>query len=233
MIRALTFDTYGTVVDWRTSVLRELEALGGRKALAVDWVRFLDDWKAAYRPGMDKVNRGESPWTTVDAIYRTRLGELLVAYGISLLATEEVEALARVWWRLHPWPDAVPGLRRLKRKYIISPLSNASFIGMVELGRSAGLPWDCVITAENARCYKPRPEVYRTAIDLLGLTPGEVMMVAAHNYDLAAARGEGMATAFVPRPFEYGLGQTTDLKPESEWDVVAEDFEDLAARLGC
>ena len=233
MIRALTFDTYGTVVDWRTSVLRELEALGGRKALAVDWVRFLDDWKAAYRPGMDKVNRGESPWTTVDAIYRMRLGELLVVYGISSLATEEVEALARVWWRLQPWPDAVPGLRRLKRKYIISPPSNASFIGMVELARSAGLPWDCVITAENARCYKPRPEVYRTAIDLLGLTPGEVMMVAAHNYDLAAARGEGMATAFVPRPLEYGLGQTTDLKPESEWDVVAEDFEDLAARLGC
>ncbi len=233
MIRALTFDTYGTVVDWRTSVLRELEALGGRKALAVDWVRFLDDWKAAYRPGMDKVNRGESPWTTVDAIYRMRLGELLVAYGISSLATEEVEALARVWWRLHPWPDAVPGLRRLKRKYIIAPLSNASFIGMVELARSAGLPWDCVITAENARCYKPRPEVYRTAIDLLGLAPGEVMMVAAHNYDLAAARGEGMATAFVPRLLEYGPGQTTDLKPESEWDVVAEDFEDLAASLGC
>ena len=233
MIRALTFDTYGTVVDWRTSVLRELEAFGGRKALAVDWVRFLDDWKAAYRPGMDKVNRGESPWTTVDAIYRMRLGELLVAYGISSLATEEVEALARVWWRLHPWPDAVPGLRRLKRKYIISPLSNASFIGMVELARSAGLPWDCVITAENARCYKPRPEVYRTVIDLLGLAPGEVMMVAAHNYDLAAARGEGMATAFVPRLLEYGPGQTTDLKPESEWDVVAEDFEDLAARLGC
>jgi len=233
MIRALTFDTYGTVVDWRTSVLRELEAFGGRKALAVDWVRFLDDWKAAYRPGMDKVNRGESPWTTVDAIYRMRLEELLDAYGISSLATEEIEALARVWWRLHPWPDAVPGLRRLKRKYIIAPLSNASFIGMVELARSADLPWDCVITAENARCYKPRPAVYRTAIDLLGLAPGEVMMVAAHNYDLAAARGEGMATAFVPRPLEYGPGQTTDLKPESEWDVVAEDFEDLAARLGC
>jgi len=233
MIRALTFDTYGTVVDWRTSVLRELEELGGRKALAVDWVQFLDDWKAAYRPGMDRVNRGESPWTTVDVIYRVRLGELLVANGISSLATEEVEALARVWWRLHPWPDAVPGLRRLKRKYIIAPLSNASFIGMVELARFAGLPWDCIITAENARCYKPRPEVYRTAIELLGLTPGEVMMVAAHNYDLAAASGEGMATAFVRRPLEYGLGQTTDLKPESEWGVVAEDFEDLAASLGC
>ena len=233
MIQALTFDTYGTVVDWRASVLRELQALGERKTLAVDWAQFLDDWKAAYRLGMDKVNRGDSPWTTVDAIYRRRLEELLVAYDISPLATEEVEALARVWWRLHPWPDAVPGLRRLKRRYIVSPLSNASFIGMIELARYAGLPWDCVITAENARCYKPRPEVYRTAIALLGLTPGEVMMVAAHNYDLGAARSEGMATAFVPRRLEYGPGQTTDLKPESEWDVVAEDFEDLAERLGC
>jgi 2-haloacid dehalogenase len=233
VIRALTFDTYGTVVDWRTSVLAELRALAGRKSFPLDCVRFLDDWKAAYRPGMDRVNRGESPWTTVDAIYRRRLEELLVTYGITRLTTEEIDALARVWWRLKPWPDAVPGLRRLKRRYIVTPLSNASFIGMVELARFADLPWDCIITAENARCYKPRPEVYRTAVSLLGLMPEEVMMVAAHNYDLAAARAEGMGTAFVPRPLEYGAGQTTDLKPASAWDVLAEDFEDLAARLGC
>ena len=142
-------------------------------------------------------------------------------------------ALSRVWWRLAPWPDAVAGLLRLKRRYILSPLFNASFIGMVELARFAGLPWDCIITAENAHCYKPRPEVYRTAISLLGLRPDEVMMVAAHNYDLAAARREGMATAFVPRPSEFGPGQKTDLEPESPWDVVAKNFEDLAARLGC
>jgi 2-haloacid dehalogenase len=233
MIRALTFDTYGTVVDWRTSVLGELRALADRKALPLDCVQFLDDWKAAYRPCMDKVNRGEMPWTTVDAIYRRRLEELLVAYGIAMLTTREIEALARVWWRLRPWPDAVAGLQRLKRRYIITPLSNASFIGMVELARFAGLPWDCIITAENARCYKPRPEVYRTAIALLGLAPEEVMMVAAHNYDLEAARGQGMATAFVPRPLEFGAGQTTDLEPTSDWDVVAKDFDDLAARLGC
>ena len=232
-IRALTFDTYGTVVDWRTSVLEELRALADRKTLALDCARFLDDWKAAYRPVMDRVNRGETPWTTVDAIYRSRLEELLVTYGMTALSPGEVDALARVWWRLRPWPDAIPGLRRLKRRYIVTPLSNASFIGMVELARFAGLPWDCVITAENARCYKPRPEVYRTAISLLGLSPEEVMMVAAHNYDLMAARGEGMATAFIPRPLEYGPGQTTDLKPEFAWDIVAADLENLAARLCC
>ena len=182
---------------------------------------------------MDKVNRGEIPWTTVDEIYRLRLEELLVTHAITGLVPEEIATLSRVWWRLRPWPDSVAGIQRLKRRYIVTPLSNASFIGMVELARFAGLPWDCVITAENARCYKPRPEVYRTAMALLGLEPGEVMMVAAHNYDLAAARAQGMATAFVPRPLECGPGQRTDLKAESDWDVVADDLEDLAARLRC
>jgi 2-haloacid dehalogenase len=233
MIRALTFDTYGTVVDWRSSVLGEFRSLAARHGLTLDCARFLDDWKAVYRPAMDKVNRGESPWTTVDAIYRQRLDELLIIHGVTGLTTGEVDALARVWWRLSPWPDAVPGLQRLKRRFIVSPLSNASFIGMIELARFAGLPWDCIMTAENARCYKPRPEVYRMAISLLGLRPDEVMMVAAHNYDLAAARREGMATAFVPRPLEFGPGQKTDLEPESAWDVVAKSLEDLAARLGC
>jgi len=214
-------------------VLAELVSLAERKALTLDCVRFLDDWKEAYRPTMDRVNRGEIPWTTVDAIYRARLEELLVTYQIVGLTPEEIDGLARVWWRLRPWPDAVAGIQRLKRRYIVTPLSNASFIGMVELARFAGLPWDCVITAENARCYKPRPEVYRTAMALLGLEPGEVMMVAAHNYDLAAARAQGMATAFVPRPLEYGPGQRTDLAAESDWDVVADGLEDLAARLQC
>jgi 2-haloacid dehalogenase len=148
------------------------------------------------------------------------------------LGEADLTHLTRTWWRLNPWPDAVPGLRRLRARYILSPLSNASFAGMVHLTRFAGLPWDCIITAENARCYKPRPEVYRTAVGLLGLRPDEVMMVAAHNYDLRAARAEGLLTAFVPRPAEHGPGQTTDLAPDAEWDVVAVDFLDLAAQLG-
>jgi 2-haloacid dehalogenase len=231
-IRALTCDTYGTLVDWRGSILDELRTLGRSRGITRDWESFLDDWKSAYRPGMDKVNRGEWPWTTIDVIYRRRLDEVLWAHAITGLGEVDLEHLNRVWWRLRPWPDTVAGLTRLRRRYVISPLSNASFAGMVYLARFAGLPWDCILTAENARRYKPAPEVYLTAIELLGVAPGEVMMVAAHNYDLAAARAHGMRTAFIPRPAEYGPGQTSDLAPESDWDVVARDMEDLAYSLG-
>jgi 2-haloacid dehalogenase len=227
-IKALLFDTYGTVVDWRRSILAELHALGEARRLAIDWDRFLTEWKSGYAPGMEKVNTGEWPWTTVDVIYRRRLDDLIRTYGIVGVAEPEIVQLNRVWWRLRPWPDSVAGLTRLKTRYIIAPLSNASFAGMVHLARFAGLPWDCILTAENARCYKPRPEVYRMAIELLGLRPDEVMMVAAHNYDLRAAQAGGMRTAFFPRPTEYGPGQTTDLHPDGEWDVVARDVEDLA-----
>ena len=232
VIRALTFDTYGTLVDWRTSVLSELRAFGAPRGRAIDWEAFLAEWKACYRAGMDRVNSGEWPWTTVEVLYRRRLVALLDAHGLGDLSEDDVDHLNRVWWRLQPWPDVAGGLTRLRRRYILSPLSNASFAGMVHLARFAGLPWDCVITAENARCYKPRPEVYRTALELLGLTPAEVLMVAAHNYDLRAARHQGMRTAFIARPSEYGPGQTTDLGPEEDWDVVAKDVEDLATALG-
>jgi 2-haloacid dehalogenase len=230
-VKALTFDTYGTLVDWRGSVLDELRELGRARGIDRDWEAFLADWKAGYRPGMEKVNRGEWPWTTIDAIYRRRLDELLAAYDIPM-PEGDIRHLNQVWWRLRPWPDTVAGLARLRARYVIAPLSNASFAGMVHLARSAGLPWDCILTAENARRYKPAPEAYLTAIELLGMAPGDVMMVAAHNYDLAAARSHGMRTAFLPRPGEYGPGQTTDLGPESDWDVIAKDVEDLARALG-
>src|SRR5262245_33549619 len=230
-VRALTCDTYGTIVDWRGSILDELHAFGQARALNLDWETFLSDWKSCYRAGMERVNAGEWAWTTIDTIYRRRLDELLRTYGIGGVTEQEVEHLNRVWWRLRPWPDSVAGLTRLRTRYIITPLSNASFAGMVHLGRFARLPWDCILTAENAKRYKPAPEVYRLAIELLGLRPSEIMMVAAHNYDLAAARSHGMRTAFVPRPTEYGPAQETDLKPESDWDVVAKDMEDLARVL--
>ena len=231
-VKALVFDTYGTVVDWRTSVLAELEALGADRRFSVDWARFLEDWKNCYRPGMDRVNRSEWPWTTVETIYRRGLDEVLGRHGVGGLADEERSHLNRAWWRLRPWPDAGAGLARLRARYIISPLSNASFAGMVHLAKFARLPWDCIITAENAGCYKPRPEVYQTAVRLLGLAPRNVMMVAAHNYDLRAAQQQGLRTAFVPRPTEYGPGQTTDLAPEGTWDLVVADLEDLARALG-
>ncbi|TMQ16794.1 MAG: haloacid dehalogenase type II [Candidatus Rokuibacteriota bacterium] len=230
---ALLFDTYGTLVDWRSSVLDDLARFGDATGRQQDWARFLADWKACYRGGMDAVNRGERPWTTVDALYRERLVELLAAIGLGNMRRGDVDHLTRAWWRLRPWPDVVAGLGRLRRRYLISPLSNASFAGMVHLAKFAGLPWDCVLTAENARCYKPRPEVYRTALALLGLPADEVMMVAAHNYDLAAAQALGLRTAFIPRPLEHGPGQTTDLAPEGKWDVIVNDVQELAAALGC
>jgi 2-haloacid dehalogenase len=229
-VHALLFDTYGTVVDWRSAVLEALEALGRSRGLAVAWQAILADWEP--RPIMDRVNRGEVPWMTMEEVHRQALGASLARHRITGLTEVEIDRLVQARWRLAPWPDAVPGLTRLKQRYVIGPLSNASFTGMVRLAKFAGLPWDCVITAENARCYKPCSDVYRTAVSLLGLEPEQVMMVAAHNYDLRAARGEGLRTAFVPRPLEYGPGQTTDLVPEDDWDVVARDFADLAARLG-
>ena len=231
-IAALVFDTYGTLVDWRRSVLAELQSWGAVRRLSFDWEQFLADWKSGYRAGMDKVDSGEWPWTTVDTIYRRRLEEVLRAHGVTGIESDAIDQLNRVWWRLAPWPDTVPGLTRLRARYVISPLSNASFAGMVYLAKFAALPWDCIITAENAHCYKPRPEVYRLAIEVLGGRPEEVMMVAAHNYDLRAARRQGMGTAFVPRPTEYGPGQTTDLEPEEGWDIVAKDVEDLARQMG-
>jgi 2-haloacid dehalogenase len=231
-IRALVFDVYGTVVDWRGSLLAELEALSARAHLSFDRERFLDDWKSCYRPEMDRVNRGETPFVTVDEIYRRRLVELLSVHGIGSLGGADVDDLARAWWRLRPWPDVLPGLGRLRARYVLAPLSNGSFAGMVHLARFAGLPWDCILGAELARWYKPRPEVYRTAFQLLALEPAEVMMVAAHNYDLAAARALGMRTAFVPRPTEYGPGQKTDLRPEGPWDLVVPGMDELAAAMG-
>jgi 2-haloacid dehalogenase len=231
-VRALVFDVWGTVVDWRTSVLDELRALGQRRRLAIDWESFLTEWQGAYNPGKEKVNRGELPWTTVETIYRQVLDRLLVKYKITGLTDAEVEHLNRVWTRMRPWPDSVAGFTLLKRRYVLSTLSNGSFAWLIEIARFAGLPFDCIISAENARYYKPRSEVYLTALSLLARNPEEVMLVAAHNYDLRAARALGIRTGFIPRPTEFGPGQTKDLKAEEEWDVVAADMIDLARKLG-
>ena len=231
-IKALTFDTFGTVVDWRASIINDFRAFGRRTGIAIDWEAFVDEWKTCYRPGMDAVRSGRWPWTTVDAIYRAKLDEILPRYGMVGLAENDKAHLNRVWHRLNPWPDAVAGLRRLKQKYVISPLSNGDVSCLVNMARHAGLPWDVILCAEIFRHYKPDREAYLGAIELLGCRPHEVMMIAAHNYDLRAARSHGIRTGFVPRPTEYGAAQTTDLTAEDDWDVVARDFGELATRLG-
>ncbi len=161
------------------------------------------------------------------------LDRLLVEFGIAGLSENEIDHLNRAWHRLEPWPDAVEGLTRLRRRFILATCSNGNVALIVNMAKRAGLPWDAVLGAEVARHYKPQPEAYRVTAELLGLRPEQCMMVAAHNGDLAAAAGCGFRTAFVPRPSEHGSGQSTDLAPTRDWDVVAKDFVDLAAKLGC
>ena len=230
-VKALVFDVFGTVVDWRGSILRELEELGRRKRIEADWAAFADAWRGAYQPSMQRVRSGELPWTKLDDLHRISLDELLRRFGVDSLAPAEVARLNRVWHRLSPWPDAVAGLTRLRGRYLLGTLSNGNVSLLADLAKFAGLPWDCILSAELARHYKPDPEIYRMAAELLGERPGEVMLVAAHNGDLLAARAEGLRTAFVARPTEYGPHQSRDFAAEHDFDVVAGDFGDLADRL--
>lgn len=232
-VKALTFDVFGTVVDWRRGIAREGEALGRARGLSVDWARFADAWRALYQPTMERVRSGQLPWTRLDDLHRLSLDRLLAEFRIEGLSGAEIDHLNRAWHRLDPWPDTVPGLTRLKRRYILATLSNGNVALIVNMARRAGLPWDAVLGAEVARHYKPQREAYLTTADMLGLRPEQCLMVAAHNGDLAAASSFGLRTAFVPRPSEHGPGGKADAKPAREWDVVADSFVDLATRLGC
>jgi 2-haloacid dehalogenase len=231
-VKAMTFDVFGTVVDWRGSIIEQFRAFGQERGIAVNWEAFVDEWKSCYRPGMDAVRTGRLPWTNVDGIYRQKLDALLSEYGITGLGEADTVRLNRSWHRCRPWPDVVAGLTRLKSKYVLATLSNGDVAWMVDMAKHGGLPWDCILCAEIFRHYKPDPEVYEGAIELLGREPQQILMVAAHNYDLHAARSHGMRTAFVPRPLEYGPGQTSDLEPEEDWDVIVSDFEELASVMG-
>jgi 2-haloacid dehalogenase len=231
-VKALVFDTFGTVVDWRGSVTDEVAALARRKGLAVDAAKFADAWRAGYAPSMNRVRTGELPWTTLDRLHRMMLDPLLVQFGITGLSDGERDALNRAWHRLRPWPDAVAGLTRLKAKFIIAPLSNGNLALMTNLAKFAGLPWDCILGAELARHYKPDREVYQSAADFLDLKPEEVMMVAAHSGDLRAAAEVGLKTAFVTRLQEFGSDGKPDRSAASPVDIAATDFLDLAAQMG-
>ena len=231
-VKALVFDTFGTVVDWRTSVTQEVEQLARKKGLTVDGAKFADAWRAGYRPSMDRVRTGELPWTKLDRLHRMTLDRILIDFGIKGLSEIETDALNRAWHRLRPWPDAVAGLTRLKKRFIIAPLSNGNISLMTNMAKHSGLPWDCILGAELARHYKPDREVYQSAADILDLMPADVMMVAAHVGDLRAAKDVGLRTAFVTRPLEYGPNGKPDLKADSSVDISAKDFNDLASQMG-
>lgn len=234
-LRALVFDVFGTVVDWRSSVVAEVEAVARSKGLAIDGPAFADAWRGRYAPGMDRVRKGELPWTKLDDLHRMSLDALLPEFGLDALTQPERAHLNRAWHRLAPWPDAAEGLARLKRRHVIAPLSNGNVALITNMAKHAGLPWDCVLGAELARHYKPDPEVYRSACAFLDLEPHEIMMVAAHLGDLKAAKAEGLRTAFVIRPDEFGHGpgaRKPDVEPDASVDVTAGDFHALAAMIG-
>jgi len=232
-VKALLFDVFGTVVDWRTSITRELVAFGIEKGISADWYGFTDDWRARYQPSLDAVRSGRRSWTILDQLHREGLEELLEKHGIAGLADADKQRLATVWHRLEPWPDAVSGLYRLKPRYIVGTLSNGNVGLLTRMAKHAGLPWDVILGAETARAYKPLPEAYLRNVELLNLAPAEVMLVAAHNYDLQAASGHGMRTAFVARPTEDGPNQRHDFTATGPWDVVTDSFHGLADALGC
>ena len=230
-MKALAFDVFGTVVDWRSAVIRNGEELGRKKDLEVDWAAFADEWRGRYAPSMDRVRRGEKPWTNLDALHRNSLEELLREFEIKGLAEEEKDHLNKVWHRLDPWPDSVAGLTRLKERYVITTLSNGNVALLTNMAKRAGLPWDLILSAELVRHYKPDPETYLMVPRLLDLRPEEVMLVAAHPSDLRHAQENGLKAAYIPRPLEWGPEGEAE-EPDTSFDLVAEGLADLAERLG-
>jgi len=233
-VKALVFDTFGTVVDWRNSVANEGMAWGKAKGLNINWLDFADQWRLGYHPAMEKVRKGEIPWTRLDDLHRMILDDLLKEFKIDGLTEEEKVSWTHVWRRLKPWPDSVEGLTRLKKKYIIAPLSNGNIALMTNLAKFSGLPWDVILGSELARHYKPDREVYASTYYFLDLKPEEVMMCAAHVTDLKAARSGGLRTGFIHRPTEYGNGPVgvPDQAKAGDFDVVSESMIDLAQQMG-
>ena len=231
-VKALTFDVFGTTVDWRGSLIREAEEWGRARGLEINWPSFADSWRAGYAPAMDQVRKGLLPWMNLDQLHRKILDRLFAEYKIDDLSETEKEHFNKAWHRLHPWPDSVAGLTRLKSKFILSTLSNGNVSLLVDMAKFASLPWDAILCAEIFRHYKPDSETYLGAAEMLGCKPQEVMMVAAHPNDLRAADKLGLRTAFVPRPREHG-DRNPDATTDTDFDVIAMDFIDLAEKLGC
>ncbi|MEO7855106.1 MAG: haloacid dehalogenase type II [Rubrivivax sp.] len=229
-IRALAFDVFGTVVDWRGSLIREGEALSAAKGLQADWPAFADAWRAGYAPAMDRTRAAGAVWQSIDVLHRQILDSLLPRFGLTSLNETELTQLNRAWHRLSPWSDSVGGLNRLRGRFVISTLSNGNVSLLVDMAKNAGLPWDCVLSAELAQAYKPDPKAYLNAARLLDVAPAELLMVAAHPSDLRAARGCGLRTAYVHRPLEFGAGVAREI--DRSFDVCASDFLDLARQLG-
>jgi 2-haloacid dehalogenase len=230
-IKALTFDIFGTVVDWRSTIIEEATRFGRKKGIAADWAGFADAWRSGYKPAMDRVRRGELPWMNLDALHRMILDHLLDEFEIARITEADRKRINRVWHYLKAWPDSASGLERLRKCFLVAALSNGNMALLTNLSKNAGLSWDCILSAELARHYKPDKEVYLMAANLLGLRPDQIMMVAAHEDDLLGAKRCGLRTALVPRPLEYGPDSRPHQGPDHDFDIVASDFHDLAEKL--
>jgi 2-haloacid dehalogenase len=228
-VDVLAFDVFGTVVDWHGSIAREV----ARRFPGVDGGAFANAWRAGYKPAMARVMSGELGWTLIDDLHRMILEQILPQFGLAHLGEGERRDLNRVWHRLDPWPDTVEALQRLKRKYIICTLSNGNLGLLTRMAKRAGLPWDCVLSAEVFRAYKPDPATYLGVARVFDVPPQRVMLVAAHHEDLAGARACGLRTAYVARPLEFGAAQPKDVSPRAENDLHGRDLLDIAAQLGC
>jgi 2-haloacid dehalogenase len=233
-VRVLAFDVFGTTVDWRTGVAEQVGRVAAARGVELDVGEFADDWRGRYGPSMELVRTGELPWMNLDALHRRSLDEMLEDQGIGGLFDEGAKReLVRAWHRLPAWEDAAAGLTRLGSRYVLAAVSNGGFALLTNLVKAAGLPFDCIISAELARHYKPDPEVYRLVAGLLDVAIDEVLMVAAHVWDLRGARNAGLPTAFVERPLEKGpLGQA-DRAEDAGADLSVRSFTELASVLGC
>ena len=230
--KALIFDVFGTLVDYRTSISREIETAFRDHGIPHDPGAISDAWRAEYEPSMARIRSGDRTYVALDVLHRENLETILTRFELDgILCDEAISALARAWERLTPWPDTVNCLRHLKQRAIVAPCSNGSIALMARLSRFAGLPWDCILGADLAKDYKPSPAVYLASCRALRLDPGEVMMIAAHNDDLGAAAECGLQTGFFPRQTEHGTGQSTDLEATGDWTVIARDMTDFASRL--
>ena len=233
-VKALVFDTFGTVVDWRGSVARRMRRAAEAKGIEIDADAFARAWRAGYRPGLARVTSGERPFTPIDVIHRERLDEILDQFGIAAqFGAAEREEMVLWWHRLDPWPDSVPGLRRLSTRFLIGPLSNGSTVLLATMAKRAAIPWDFIMSSDIVRAYKFDPASYLNCCRGLGLEPAQVMMCAAHNDDLEAAQSHGMRTAYINRPYEYGPDQRKDFAATGTFDVVTDEIGGIADALGC
>ncbi len=229
-LKVLAFDVFGTVVDWRSGIIAEVSAIAREHDLEVDAAAIADRWRSRYQPFLDRVRQGEMPWQVLDDLHRAALREVVVEFSLQSLTESDLDRLVFAWHHLPPWPDAVNGLSRLRSSFVLTTLSNGGMALLVNLARAGGLPFDCILSSELVQTYKPDPRTYHLVPSLLAVRPEQAMMVASHAYDLSAAAGLGMRTAFVRRPQELGTGRTKD--PEFSVDIVADDFFDLASQLG-